>query len=84
MPKPETVLVTAAPGRIVPIAAHVATAPGGRLLLINPGDEVELPYESSVRRRLAAGDLVIVEPKSLPPPPASSSSSATSDKAKEG
>ncbi len=71
MSKPTTVLVTAAPGRIVPIAASDASAPGGRMLLVNPGDEVELPNSSYVRRRINAGDLVLVKK-----PAASSSSSA--------
>ncbi len=64
MTKPTSVTVTAAEGRIVPIAPSDATAPGGRLLMVNPGDVVELPNSSYVRRRIAAGDLVVVAPSS--------------------
>ena len=73
MSKPSTVLVTAAAGRLCPIAAIDATAPGGRLLYVKPGDEVELPNSSYVRRRIAAGDLVEIVKKASA---ASSSSSA--------
>lgn len=64
MSKPTHVQVTAADGRIVPIASSTATAPGGQLLLVRPGDSVELPYTSDVRRSINRGDLVIVKPSS--------------------
>lgn len=78
MSKPQTVKVTAAAGRIVPVAASTATAPGGRLLLVNPGDVVELPNTSDVRRSIARGDLELVTA-----PSSSSSSSAATPNAKE-
>jgi hypothetical protein len=56
--------VTAAPGRVVPIHPSTKAGIGGRLLRITEGDEVDLPCNVFVRRRLAAGDLV--EVKSAP------------------
>lgn len=59
--KPKTVLVTAAAGRLCPIAAADASAPGGGLLMCHPGKVYRLPYSSYVRRRINAGDLELVD-----------------------
>ena len=60
------VRVTAAEGREVPIAAATATAPGGDLLRIKPGDTVRLPWDGYVRRRWNAGDLVLLNKGGTP------------------
>jgi hypothetical protein len=86
MSKPATVHVTAAAGRLCPIAAIDATAPGGTLLVIKPGDVHELPNSSSVRRRIAAGDLVLTTPpaSTSEASPSSSSFVESVNPAKEG
>lgn len=68
MSKPTHVFVSAAPGRLCPIAPSDATAPGGRLLICTPDEVYRLPSTSYVRRRIAAGDLIVVpEPKTERP-----------------
>ena len=79
MSKPTHVFVTAAQGRLCPIAARDATGPGGTLLIVKPGDVHRLPYSSFVRRRLAAGDLVVVPDPELPAPPAASDLTASKE-----
>jgi len=72
-----TIRVKAAPGRMCPIHKSVATAPGNRMLVIDDATERDLPDVSYVRRRINAGDLVVVDPAAakpaapapLPPPP---------------
>lgn len=61
MSKSETIKVTAAPGRLVPIHPSIKSGLGGKQLRIKPGDIVELPNNSTVRRRIVAGDLVLVK-----------------------
>lgn len=58
--QPETVIVTAPEGRATPLHRTTGRLPGGGLLIVNPGEEVEVPHDSYVRRRIARGDLVIV------------------------
>lgn len=54
-----TIRVKAAPGRLVPINARIATGADDRLLLI--GEEPhDLPDVPHVRRRIRRGDLVVV------------------------
>ena len=60
MSKSQTLTVTAAPGRIVPIHPSIKSGLGGKLLRIKPGEVVELPNNVTVRRRIHSGDLVIV------------------------
>lgn len=51
--------VTAGDGRTVPFPANVATAPGARLLMLKPGEHVEVDgRDPFVVRSLANGDLV--------------------------
>lgn len=77
-----TIRVIAAPGRLVPIHKSVASAPGGRMLFIDDATEVDVPDVSYIRRRVNAGDLLLVVPAKsaakpttkpapapLPPPP---------------
>lgn len=54
----KTMRVKAAPGRKVPIHPSVARANGGGMLFVE-GEEIDLPNVSYVRRRIAAGDLVV-------------------------
>lgn len=57
--KPSHVFVTAAAGRLCPIAATDATAPGGLLLKCEPGKLYRIPYSTHTRRRIIAGDLIL-------------------------
>ncbi len=57
----KTVRVKAAPGRRVPIHESVARAGGGEQLFIHGDHEHDLPDVSFVRRRITAGDLIVVE-----------------------
>ncbi len=59
-----TVRVKAAPGRRVPIHTAVARSPGGMQLYVEGDGEHELPDVGYVRRRIAAGDLVVVPAES--------------------
>lgn len=63
---PTHVRVTAAKDREVPIALQTASAPGGDLLRVKAGDIVRLPWDSYVRRRVIAGDLVLVNKGGTP------------------
>ena len=63
----KTITVTAAPGRNVPLHPTTARKPGGGLLILTEEDQLEVPYDAYVRRRIRAGDLVIVkEPSEAP------------------
>ncbi len=57
----KTVRVKAAPGRKVPIHESVARAGAGEQLFVHGDHEHDLPDVSFVRRRIVAGDLVVVE-----------------------
>lgn len=59
--KPIThVFVTAAEGREVPIPQNEATAPGSELLRVKHGAVHRVPYSTFTRKRLASGDLLLV------------------------
>jgi len=63
------ITVTARPGRMVPIHHTVAAGPGGGLLLLRPGDELDVDSShTSVQRALRPnGDLVLVaQPRPRP------------------
>lgn len=56
------ITVTAGPGRTVPVHNSIATAPGGTLLYVKPGDELEVDDASTfVQRALRNGDFVRVD-----------------------
>lgn len=57
----KTLRVTAADGRLVPLHPGDMTAPGGRLRMVEPGEVVEVPNSPGIRRRIRAGDLVVVK-----------------------
>lgn len=57
---PTHVYVTAAPGKEVPFSQSEASAPGMALLIAKPGKVHRVPYSTSVRRRINAGDLRLV------------------------
>ncbi len=55
------IFVAAAIGREVPIPTAEATAPGGALLRCLPGKVYRLPYSTYTRKRVASGDLFLVD-----------------------
>lgn len=56
------ITVTAGAGRRTPIHPSIATAPGGQLLLLVEGDELEVDdAHMSIQRARRNGDLVLVE-----------------------
>src|SRR5512143_2221640 len=63
------IIVTAGEGRTYPVHHTIATAPGGLLQLIRPGDELEVDdSHTSIQRALRNGDLVrIANPRPRPP-----------------
>lgn len=61
MTTPTHVFVTVPEGRIVPVPRAEAAAAGGALLKAEPGKLYALPWSTSTRRRIAAGDLVLVD-----------------------
>lgn len=64
----DKIVVTAGPGRVVPVHSSVATAPGAQLLILKPGDELAVdPGSTLVQRALRNGDLVRVEKKTGKP-----------------
>lgn len=46
----------------LPFHPSSATAPGGKTLVAQQGDEVDVTYNGDIRRRIRAGDLAIVTP----------------------
>ncbi len=60
------IFVTAALGREVPIPAGEGTAPGGTQLRCTPGKTYRLPYSTYTRKRIAGGDLLLVNAEGLP------------------
>lgn len=57
-----TIRVTAGKDRLVPIHKSMATAPGGALLYLRPGDELEVDdSDAHTIRYLRDGDFVKVE-----------------------
>lgn len=56
---PTHITVTAAEGRLVPLHSGTAVGPGRSHKQVEPGEVVRVPYDSFVRRRVAAGDLVL-------------------------
>lgn len=55
------ITVTAGEGRTFPVHHTIATAPGGALQLIRPGDELEVDdSHTTIQRALRNGDLVRV------------------------
>ncbi len=63
------ITVTAGEGRTFPMHPSIATAPGGTLLLLRPGDEFEVDdSHTTIQRALRNGDLVrIAQPRARPP-----------------
>jgi hypothetical protein len=63
------ITVTAGEGRTFPAHHTIATAPGGALLLLRPGDELEVDDgHTSIQRALRNGDLVrVAQPRARPP-----------------
>src|SRR5262249_31158705 len=62
------ITVTAGEGRTFPMHHTIATAPGGTLLLLRPGDELEVDdSHTSVQRGLRNGDVVkVANPRARP------------------
>lgn len=60
MATPTHVFVTAAEGRLVPIPANEGSAPGAALLKCEAGKLYRLPWSTYTRKRIAGGDLVLV------------------------
>lgn len=60
--------VTAGEGRTFPVHHTIATAPGGALQLLRPGDELEVDdSHTSIQRALRNGDLVrVASPRPRP------------------
>ena len=55
------ITVTAGEGRAFPVHHTIATAPGGALQLLRPGDELEVDdSHTNIQRALRNGDLVRV------------------------
>ena len=63
------ITVTAGEGRTYPVHHTIATAPGGALQLLQPGDELEVDdSHTTIQRSLRNGDLVRVDkPRARPP-----------------
>lgn len=61
MIKPQTLTVTAADGRMVPIHPSDAHAPGNLALVLKPGEVIEVANSPGIRRRIRAGDLIEVK-----------------------
>jgi hypothetical protein len=63
------ITVTTGGGRTYPLHHSIATAPGGALLLLRSGDELEVDdSHTSIQRALRNGDLVRVDkPRARPP-----------------
>lgn len=61
MAKPTHVFVTAAPGREVPMPKRQVAAAGARTLRVKSGTVQRVPYTSYTRRRIARGDLLLVD-----------------------
>ena len=63
------ITVTAGEGRTFPVHHSIATAPGGTLQLLRPGDELEVDdSHTSIQRALRNRDLVrVAQPRSRPP-----------------
>jgi hypothetical protein len=59
---PDTIIVTAAEGREVPLHRDDYAAPGGGHSILKPGEEVELVASAAIRRKLRCGDLLEVKP----------------------
>lgn len=61
--------VTAGPGRVAPIDPDIATEPGGGVLLLRPGRELEVEEtDYRITRDLATGDLVKIKASAAPAP----------------
>jgi len=62
------ITVTAGEGRTFPVHHTIATAPGGTLQLLRPGDELEVDdSHTTIQRALRNGDLVRVnQPRPRP------------------
>jgi hypothetical protein len=63
------ITVTAGEGRTFPMHHTIATAPGGTLLLLRPGDELEVDDSHTIiQRALRNRDLVrVANPRPRPP-----------------
>jgi hypothetical protein len=63
------ITVTAGEGRTFPVHHTIATAPGGVLQLLRPGDELEVDdSHTTIQRALRNGDLVrVANPRPRPP-----------------
>src|SRR5215470_7201739 len=64
------ITVTAGEGRTFPVHPSIATAPGGALQLLRPGDELEVDdSHTTIQRALRNGDLVrVANPRPRPRP----------------
>jgi hypothetical protein len=58
---PTHIFVTAEPGRLVPVPLSEASAPGATLLKCEEGKLYRVPWSTYTRRRIAAGDLAMVD-----------------------
>ncbi len=67
MPPITHVLVTAVEGRLVPIPPSEGSAAGAAILTIEPGKVYRLPWSTYTRKRLAGGDLELVNAKTRKP-----------------
>jgi hypothetical protein len=63
------ITVTAGDGRTFPMHHTIATAPGGALRLLKPGDELEVDdSHTTIQRALRNGDLLrVAQPRARPP-----------------
>lgn len=61
------VLVTAAEGRLVPVPPSELSVSGAPVATIEAGKVYRLPWSTYTRRRLASGDLLLVDAKSKKP-----------------
>jgi hypothetical protein len=63
------ITVTAGEGRTFPVHHSIATAPGGALQLLRPGDELEVDdSHTAIQRALRNRDLMrVANPRSRPP-----------------
>ena len=63
------ITVTAGKGRTFPVHHTIATAPGGALQLLRPGEELEVDdSHTTIQRALRNGDLErVTQPRARPP-----------------
>ncbi len=78
MTTPTHVFVTVPEGRLVPVPRSEASAAGGGLLKAAPAKLYALPWTTFTRRRIAAGDFVLVD-RDMKPVKSPSAAAAPTD-----